>query len=116
MHPSLVNVQKHTSPHHYKFSRQDGKVIVSYKSQQHLPWEPLQTLFKWKPKRKPPVLKPSYDSIDFESLDKQVKKMKYLFTDEQKTLGWWEKFITSHQKNNKRQCSVKFLRHPTQAT
>jgi hypothetical protein len=73
LEPHLNLVSKHTAQHHFKFSKQSGKVIVEYKLHQAEEWSKQETtyLFK-KPDGKPKILKADVTKLDFERLQKLI--------------------------------------------
>ena len=110
LQPSLSVVKKHTGPHHYRFSRQNGDVVGHYKSHQDKDWEKLDcSFFSWLPKRKPSILQPNYENIDIEKLSKQIDAMKCMFKDEIPTIRWWNRFLETLKQTKRRNTGIKFL-------
>lgn len=107
--PSLAVVKKHTVPHHFRFLIKDAKVVGEFKFQQQSAWEQIPSVFRWLPKRKPSILRPNYDNIDIDRLQKQIESMKCFFSDETKTLKWWERFLMTLRRKKVGNVASKFL-------
>ena len=104
LEPHINSPLKHSVPLHFRFSRSDETVSVSYKGLHNQPWKALEgSFFKAYangkpslPTGSPKLLKPQFDSDDLERLKKQISNIKHLFSSDDK-YEWWSTFIENIQ-------------------
>ena len=102
--PNILDVRKHTTPLHYKFSRSSDLIKVSYKGQRDSPWREIESgLLKRnqngiisKIRGIPKLVPINFDGIGLEKIETKMKSWKCLFSDQidHSQFEWWKSFVT----------------------
>ena len=95
--PHINRIQHHSKPLHFKFSKgHSDNIVFQYKGRHNQPWTSADnTILDKIPNGKPKVLTPpNFSKIDFNNLEKNVDRAKFLFSDSSQ-LTWWKSFISN---------------------
>ena len=102
----LVDIQKHTQPLHFKFTKDEKNIQTWYKGTQDQPWKRMPTsLFKTDngkpslPKGNPKMVQETFGHIDFDRLKRLLKNLDSYFQSKN-SVEWWDKFLSKLQKKS----------------
>ena len=93
--PFINNIQHHTKPLHYRFSRNHDETIqIFYKGNHNKSWKTLPcNILSSMPAGSPSVIEPDFKNINLDRIEKHMTSWKPLLSNSNTLLLWWSQFV-----------------------